>query len=81
MKTICPYCRQRYEVDDEFELQEGICERCGKRFIIQHEEPAVDVISPDDDFIFMDGGMGNALAAFPQCIICYHQYATATEER
>ena len=85
MKTICPYCRQRYEVDDEFELQEGICERCGKRFIIQREEPttisAVDIISPDDDFIFIDGGMGNALAAFPQCVIFYKQYATAEEEK
>lgn len=61
MKTICPYCRQSYEIDDEFNLQEGVCENCGKHFIIQKQEPTItSVISVAPsviDFISVSGDL------------------------
>lgn len=67
MNTICPYCRQPYEVDDEFNLQKGVCENCGKHFIIQEESFERELLSLQDT-------SGNTVSIFPQYLIYHCRY-------
>lgn len=91
MKTMCPYCRQSYEIDDEFNLQEGICDNCQKHFIIQAQEltiaPIIDITpsaveSLDEELFLLTEGQGkNALSVHPQYIVFYQKYTTPEERR
>lgn len=74
MKTICPYCRQSYEIDDEFNLQEGICDNCQKHFIIQTEP------SEEKSFFLLDAQNSTAVSFFSQYMIYRQQCGTPQEK-
>lgn len=45
MKTQCPHCSQRYEIDDQYNGQIIECQKCGQEFVIEPLSPIL-VTSP-----------------------------------
>ncbi len=51
MKIECPYCNQKYEVDDEFINHEVICENCNSSFLAKQKDTAIQklIINPKQE--------------------------------
>ncbi len=46
MKTKCPHCSQKYELDDEFSEKAVVCDMCGKDFVVKPLGPTSKPLPP-----------------------------------
>lgn len=52
MKTVCPFCKSKFEVDNSFENQEAKCPSCENDFIIIPENESLsNILKPQDEKI------------------------------
>lgn len=49
MKTQCPHCSQRYEIDDQYNGQIIECQKCGQEFVIEPRSPILATSPRESD--------------------------------
>ena len=61
MKTVCPHCHQKYDVPEDFQQQNVLCQKCGGEFTVNRAK------------FCSSCGAANPAQAF-QCHACSHPF-------